>query len=503
MSPSAGARVGTRSSRQIGFALAIVLPAVATVLTAQLPALQSLPFALYFLSVATVASVDGLASSLLCVAISVAAHNALYFQGHHRLPLLWVEGMRTSIIVLCAATVSLVTRRRRRAAEDLALALKELQDRTTALIESQQASKCASWTYDSRDRTRWSPGGFEVFGIPFAELEEIKSQITLILPEDQARVRQAVEEMIGQRKPLHAEYRVLFPNGELHWSETRGNPVPHDVHLWRGITFDITERKLAETALLRSEKLAAMGRLASTVAHEINNPLEAVTNLLYLARKDQSLSPATQAHLTMAEAELARLSNITRLTLGFVRTGTGSRDLEVASVLEDVLSIFRHRCEMKNIRLERRYTPGVSIHIASHELRQIATNLIANAVDALADAEGCIRITVEHQAEDEKGFAVLRMEDNGSGVDPQHLARIFDPFFTTKADVGTGIGLWITRELVEKNGGRISVESGELPEGMRTSFRIRFPACADSSRADARSSDSGALRAAKSGASTV
>jgi PAS domain S-box-containing protein len=169
---------------------------------------------------------------------------------------------------------------------------------------------------------RWQRGGFEVFGISFGELEKLHTPIPLIHPEDQERVRAIVDEMVATHGPLHIEYRVIFPNGDLHWNEARGTFIPGRYPCWRGATFDITESKLAENALLRSEKLAAMGRLASTVAHEINNPLEAVTNLLYLARTDSSLSPASQGYLATAEAELGRLADITRLTLGFVRNSS-------------------------------------------------------------------------------------------------------------------------------------------------------------------------------------
>jgi signal transduction histidine kinase len=246
--------------------------------------------------------------------------------------------------------------------------------------------------------------------------------------------------------------------------------------VWRGVTLDITERKKTEAALLRAEKLAAMGRLASTVAHEINNPLESVTNLLYLARAGASMDEETQAYLATAENELARLSNITRLTLGFVRTSASSAETQVADVVDEVLSIFSHRFETKNVHVDCHYEPDVCITIAPHELRQIATNLIANAADAVGAGDARIGIHVAR----EEGKAVLLVEDNGAGIDDEHLPRIFEAFFSTKEEVGTGIGLWVTRELVEKNGGRIFAKSskvvgGGLASGVTTQFRVEFP----------------------------
>jgi signal transduction histidine kinase len=136
-------------------------------------------------------------------------------------------------------------------------------------------------------------------------------------------------------------------------------------------------------ALINSEKLAATGRMTSTIAHEINNPLEPVTNLLYLARNGQFVDETTRSYLALAEEELARLSNITRLTLSFVRSSPGRTPVDVGEVLETVLTIFRRRCELLNITVERTYTPGLRIEIYEHELRQVATNLVSNAIDAL------------------------------------------------------------------------------------------------------------------------
>jgi len=466
-------RFGRPSNRVIAYALAVVLPFVSAAITAHYTALHAMPFALHFISMAIVATFEGLGPGLLSVFLSTISNYYLFSGLHGVLPMGTHALERPLVLVISAVVISLMTRSRRRAAAELEEALVTLNEQSTALAEAQQSSKCASWTYDSTDRTRWYPGGYEVFGIPFSELERLSSPIDLILPEDQPKVRHAVRQMIAMRAPLLMEYRVLWPNGELHWSEARGTPLEGKPNLWRGVTFDITERKLAEAALIRSEKLAAMGRLASTIAHEINNPLEAVTNLLYLARGDASLSAATDSHLAVAERELLRIGEITRLALGFVRTSAERRHTEIVDGIEDVLSIFRHRFEMKNIRVDRHYQPVVTINIAPQELRQIATNLISNAVDATSTPDACVTIQVVREAD----LAVLLVADNGTGIPESHLHRIFDPFFTTKDDTGTGIGLWVTRELVEKNGGRITVRSGgDLPGGIRTSFRIEFPA---------------------------
>jgi len=351
-----------------------------------------------------------------------------------------------------------------------------LQERTDDLVSSLNSSRCACWTLDmdSGQSARWYSGSYQLFGRPYSELEEMPSLISLLHPDDQDGLKDVRAKMKTDWEPVVFEHRVVWPNGEVHTLEMRANRVAGRRCVWRGVTLDITERKKTEAALLRAEKLAAMGRLASTVAHEINNPLESVTNLLFLAQASQSLDSETQIYLATAERELARLSNITRLTLGFVRTSASADETEMADVVNEVLSIFNHRFETKGVKVERQYEPDVTITIAPHELRQIVTNLIANAADAVGIEHAHIRIRIAR----EEDKAVLEVEDNGEGIDPIHLPRIFEAFFSTKEEVGTGIGLWVTRELVEKNGGRISASSStevSLPSGATTQFRVEFP----------------------------
>jgi PAS domain S-box-containing protein len=453
-----------RVSRVAVWLLAVVLPILSSVITAHVAFLHMVPFALHVLCVVFIAMVGGVGPAVTTVFFAILSNFYLVRGAEGAPEQLWITSLRCLVLVLIGTFVSVMNRGRLRA-------LAALEERSEELMLSQQASRCASWSYDTRDKMRWQRGGFEIFGIPFDALEKLESPVELIHPEDQAGVHTAIAKAIATRGPLHMEYRVMFPNGDLHWNEVRGTPVRGKLPVWRGVTFDITERKLAENALLRSEKLAAMGRLASTVAHEINNPLEAVTNLLYLARTDAELGSPSQTYLATAEAELARLSDITRLTLGFVRNTSNPRDLDPADTVDEVLSIFRHRFEMKHIRVVRGYEAGLAIHIAPHELRQIVTNLISNSADALAERGAVLSIQMRCEGK----IAVLVVEDNGSGISDADQRRIFEPFFSTKQDVGTGIGLWVTRELVEKNGGRIAVRSGELDGGMKTSFRIEFP----------------------------
>jgi signal transduction histidine kinase len=458
----------------LAYALAVLLPILSSAITARVPLLQLVPFALHFICMAAIAMLGGVIPALLAVLISLLSHNYYLDKIHIHSLLAWTDALRVSVLLISAVLISLMNRRRQLASDKLEAILDALQERTDALIQSLHNSRCASWTLDlARDQAiRWYSGSYQIFGQPFEEKQTLDSFRLLLYPEDQPRLAAVLEQMRSSSDPIVFEFRILWPSGELHWLECRGTRSPGHRSLWRGVTVDITDRKLADAALLRSEKLAAMGRLASTVAHEINNPLEAAINLLYLARTDPAVAGATSEWLHTAEAELARLGNITRLTLGFVRTSASRSELDLAKSVEDVLSIFRHRYEMKDIQIERDLQPGITVSIPPHELRQIATNLLSNAIDAIAAPRSQIAIRVHSEGD----LAVFLLEDSGVGIPAAQLPRIFEAFYSTKQDVGTGIGLWVTKELVEKNGGRISVQSGDLPHGMKTRFRVEFPA---------------------------
>jgi len=476
--------------RDICFALALILPPIAALLTTYIPVLQHVPFGLFMLSAVVVAALGGMRPAMLAAGFSILLAFAVPIPMQpHSAKLLLKNLPREAVLLAAAGLVSVISDSRRRFEDELRVALGELQERSDDLVASLNSSKCAVWTIDleAGNSPHWFSGSYPVFGRPFSEIESLPSLAPLLLQEDQPRLALLTEQMRATNDPVVFEHSVPWPNGELHWLEMRANRVTGPGCRWRGVTVDITERKLTEAALLRSEKLAAMGRLASTVAHEINNPLEAVTNLLYLARTDNTEEAATHDYIASAERELARLSNITRLTLGFVRTNGETADTDVAEVVDEVLHLFQHRLETKNVHVERQYEPGVSVRIAPHELRQIATNLVANAADAVGLSDGRISIRIQRADGDGTMHGILQVEDNGSGIEPAHLSRIFEPFFSTKEDLGTGIGLWVTKELVEKNGGRIAVASAKPaangninahmaePADARTRFRIELP----------------------------
>jgi signal transduction histidine kinase len=451
-----------------GYAAAVILPWIGTSLGLHVHALQSTPFALTFASIAGITLFWSVRQGLLATIFTTLSFNYYVFApvGH------WALSRRAlfySAIIFCIGLfVTWICHRQNVTGARLRSALASYRAQTEALMEAQQGSNSVAWTYNiAEGRVQWAEGGAEVFGRPFADLTARDLLLLLIVEEDRSQF-EALRQT-GTAKMFHAEYRVRWPNGEIHWLESRGTPSPVDAGIWRGVTIDVTDRKNAELALIRSEKLAAIGRLSATIAHEINNPLEAVTNLLYLALSDASIHPETRRYLVQADEELARLASIARHTLTFARTAA-SGPSNFAAIAESVVSLFQPRCASWGIEIRLLRTFNSSVAVPPDDLRQILTNLVSNACDALMGSAGLIE--VEISATDE--FAVVEVRDTGAGIAADNLDRVFDAFFTTKEGVGTGIGLWVTKELVEKNGGRISVRSGG-GAGFQTVFRVEFP----------------------------
>jgi signal transduction histidine kinase len=231
-----------------------------------------------------------------------------------------------------------------------------------------------------------------------------------------------------------------------------------------------TLRKRAEEQLVRSEKLAAAGRLSATIAHEVNNPLASVMNLLYLAQTEHS-SEKVMGYLRSADTELKRASSIIKRTLGFYKDEANPEHLSLSDLVKEVLDL--HDSSLKSqIQVNAHfYSPGV-VYARAGEIRQIIGNLLGNAIDAVQGYdEPEITVTVQETSDGVE----LSVGDNGPGVPRENLEQIFTPFFTTKKDVGTGLGLYVSRQLAEKSGGSLRVESSTIKRFAGTRFILMLP----------------------------
>ena len=223
---------------------------------------------------------------------------------------------------------------------------------------------------------------------------------------------------------------------------------------------DNTARKLAEEALIRSEKLASVGRLAATITHEINNPLSSALNALFLVKTDPALPQSVKSHLTIAEQELGRVAHITKQTLGFFREVGNPTAVDLAEVLDSVLDIYGPRLRDKEITVLRSYRSKTGIRAVDGEMRQVASNILANSFDALSQGGKLhMRLFGPQAIRGARRMVRMTIADDGAGIAAENLKRIFEPFFTTKQSIGTGLGLWVTSELVKKHGGRMRLRS--------------------------------------------
>lgn len=249
---------------------------------------------------------------------------------------------------------------------------------------------------------------------------------------------------------------------------------------WAGvIVIDASERKRSEEALRKTEKLAATGRLAASIAHEINNPLEAITNLLFLLRNYCQLKDPALGYVVMAEHEARRIAEITQQTLRFYRQSTAPARANMAELIDSVLTLYQGRINHLNIQVERDFDASMDLFCFAGEVRQVFANLIANSIDAMPEGGRLIvraRRSRSWKVPDRTGvrFAIA---DTGSGMDPEVRARAFEAFFTTKDVTGTGLGLWVSHEIIAKGKGLVHLRSRTAREGRRggTVFEIFLP----------------------------
>ena len=246
---------------------------------------------------------------------------------------------------------------------------------------------------------------------------------------------------------------------------------------WVGvIVSEITERLRAEEAMRRSEKLAAAGRLAASIAHEINNPLESVTNLLYLLHEHPSLDEESKEYANMAQRELARVAEITQQTLRFYRQSTFPVDVRLAEVMRSILVLHQGRLQSARIELSSRMEDAELFAYAG-ELRQLFASLVGNAIDAMPQG-GTLFLRV--RSTKRRGVRGVRVTvaDNGTGIEEAVKHHIFEPFFTTKEATGTGLGLWVSDEILHKHHGTVSVRSQQARnegDSSGTVFAMFFP----------------------------
>ena len=233
-----------------------------------------------------------------------------------------------------------------------------------------------------------------------------------------------------------------------------------------------TAQQNAQAALVQSEKLAAAGRLSAAIAHEINNPLEALTNLMFLIETSEETPPSIKAYAAEGLSELSRLTHIARQSLGFYRELTGPTLFDLNESIDDTLRIYLKRFTAKHIQVERDYAPEATVTAVKGEIRQVISNLLVNAYDAVPE-EGTLRVSTSTTP---TGEARFRVQNTGGGIPEDILSHIFEPFFSTKDGTGTGLGLWVSESIVRKHGGTIeAINPAPDDPNPFTTFEVTLP----------------------------
>jgi PAS domain S-box-containing protein len=359
---------------------------------------------------------------------------------------------------------------------------------TTDITEQKQAEKAiahlAAIVESSADAiaskdlngivTSWNRAAERILG--YAADEMIGKPITTIIPSELLGEEPQILDKIGRGERIeHYETIRMHKKGDRLNVSLTISPVRNREGKIVGaakILRDVTEQKKLLEALHTSERLASVGRLAATIAHEINNPLESVTNLIYLSKGHPEAPREVRQYLETADEELRRAAHIAQQTLGFQRATSDVSWIEVAAVVGTIVAIYGRRFSHKNVHIEPQIQSGLKIFTWVGEFKQILSNLIGNALDA-SDEGGTLIIRAHVATHGRAGTpgARISIADNGSGISDENKAKIFAPFFTTKEHVGTGLGLWITKSLIEKRGGTMQVRSRDRePSGTVMSF---------------------------------
>jgi PAS domain S-box-containing protein len=345
---------------------------------------------------------------------------------------------------------------------------------------AQQYVGIGIWEWDLQTgELAWSDEIRRLHGIEVEKFDgRYESWMESIVSEDRQQVHQSITDALARKGEYEVQYRVVLADKSLHWLEARGRIiVMGDIPVrMLGVAMDVTSRKATEQTLRQSEKVAATGRLAASIAHEINNPLASVMNALYILRTNSKMPESALLYVKTAEEELARVVHITKQTLGFYREISSPVMSSVPQLFEEVLAAYDGRIEQGRITVHRDFSDVGPLAAFPSELRQVFSNLVLNAIEAITPP-GNIYIRVR-QAHDGQGRIGIRVTvaDDGRGIPAENMPHIFEPFFSTKDSKGTGLGLWVSQGIVQKHQGnlRLRSHSGEALHGTCCALFLPF-----------------------------
>jgi PAS domain S-box-containing protein len=280
------------------------------------------------------------------------------------------------------------------------------------------------------------------------------------------------------RQPCCAQEEVFRTKaGEDLLVEYTAAPVSDGVTLGAVVMFrDISERKRAEEALRASEKMAATGRIAATISHELRNPLDSVLQLLYLVKQSSKLGDVERRQLELVDQELHRMTEVAQQTLAMHRQPRSMVPVNLAKLIDGVLLLYGKKIRSQNIHIEKRYEWQGEVPGFPAELRQVFTNLIVNAVDAMpSGGELLIHVRRYHEPVAGRDGVLIALIDTGTGISRNTRSHLFEPFFSTKGEKGSGVGLWVSSGIIQRHNGKIRVHSDDRKGRSYTCFEIFLP----------------------------
>jgi len=322
-----------------------------------------------------------------------------------------------------------------------------------------------------------SPSAAKVLGDGINLHEQALLWTDRVHPEDVGRVRSHYETVARTKKPSALEYRFIKADGQTIWvREGVGTTSERGAKYLIGTTRDVTDSKILEQALLAEEKLAALGRLSAAIAHELNNPLQAALNLIYLAA-GKTTDPQSRGFLRTAEQELRRAAEIARITLGFYKGADSHSQVDFGRISSDLAFLYESRLHDKGVKFSAKVSDRARFLGSEAEIRQILSNLTSNALDAVRE-DGTIKLRISESRDWRSGLhpgVRMTVFDNGKGFDPKAINQAYLPFFTTKQEAGTGLGLWVVKQLAEKYHGHITIRSSQAASKHGTAVSIFLP----------------------------
>lgn len=445
------------------------------------------PFIIFLLAVISVAWFCGPGPTVLAIALSTIIGQFFFVPPRYTLSLLHPHQLADLLLFLFVSAAILVLSGR----YELLL---RTQRRTESELRESQARALGYFELTSVGMARCdlTSGRFLKVNDVFCQITGYSRQELLTLSIEQItdsadlaeHVRLVREQMSRGGGEFQIEKRFVRKDGSSAWVQVSTNVMQVGLGHFESLVaaVDVTGRKQAEEALRRAEHLAAAGRMAAILAHEINNPLQGVANTLYLLQARHNLTPDDERLVKMANRELTRVAHIVRQSLDFYRPDSRPKQVQLPELIDNLLELYRPRIEKAGITIERRYRNSEAITVMPGEVQQVLSNLIINAIDA---AKGTIRIVVSPAVNWTLGTRGIRVliADNGPGIAAENRRRLFEPFFTTKGENGTGLGLWVSRGIVQRHAGTIRIRTSTRPGASGSVVSVFLPFVPSSPRA--------------------